>query len=41
MNTEFLNDINWLAVIVAGIAYYARCLMVFKTIVFKKMAGAH
>ncbi|GAB2815802.1 DUF1761 domain-containing protein [Ferruginibacter profundus] len=36
MNTEFLNDINWLAVLVAGIAYWALGAVWYSKILFAK-----
>jgi hypothetical protein len=34
MNTDFLKDINWLAVLVAGIAYWALGALWYSKILF-------
>jgi len=36
MNSEFLNNINWLAVLVAGIAYWALGALWYSKILFAK-----
>ncbi len=36
MNTEFLNQINWIAVLVAGIAYFALGALWYSKLLFSK-----
>ncbi len=36
MNTEFLNNINWLAVLVAGIAYWVLGALWYSKVLFAK-----